>query len=286
MTVLPVAGDDWAAALLPADGGGFAALRFRGRDVLVPAPEGARLGGPFGAFWMIPWANRMDGGRIGPHRVPVNRAEDGTAIHGLSRDRPWRVEAAGPGRAVLAQEVAEGPYRYAVRLVAEAGASGFGMALEVANAGAAPMPFGAGWHPWFPRTDGVRLAFRATRRLVHDSRGLPLAAQACDGLAGGEEALLGLDTHFAGWDGVARIAWPGMALAMTATGALAAGLQVYAPPGQAVLCVEPSSHLPDAPNRPAAIAALGPMRVLAPGEILTGRIDLVAECSHLPVGKA
>ena len=254
--------------------------------MLVPVPQGGRLGGPFGAFWMIPWANRMDGGRIGPHCLPVNRAEDDTAIHGLSRDRPWRVEGAGPGRAVLAQDVAAGPYRFAARLVVEARAAGFGMALAVENAGAAPMPFGAGWHPWFPRPAGVRLAFRATRRLVHDPRGLPLAAEPCSGLDAGEETLRGLDTHFAGWDGRAQIAWPGLDLAMSATGALTAGLQVYAPRGQAVLCVEPSSHLPDAPNRPAALAGLGPMRVLAPGETLAGRIDLVAKCSHLPAGEA
>ena len=286
MTVLAVTGDGWAATLLPEDGGGLAALRFRGRDVLVPAPDGARLGGPFGAFWMIPWANRMDGGRIGPHRVPVNRPEDDTAIHGLSRDLPWQVESAGPGWAVLVQHVAAGPYRYAARLSVGAGPSGFGMALEVANAGVTAMPFGIGWHPWFPRTEGVWLAFRAARRLAHDPRGLPLAAEACDGIAGGEQTLLCLDTHFTGWDGLARIAWPGLDLAMTATGALAAGLQVYAPPGPAVLCVEPSSHLPDAPNRPAALAGLGPMRVLGTGEILTGRIDLVAKCSHLPAGEA
>ena len=280
-----VEGHGWQAVLAPEDGGGMAALRFRGRDILVPAPPGQRLGGPFGAFWMIPWANRLDGGRLGARRLAVNRPADDTAIHGLSRDAPWRVAAAAPGEVVLAQAVAAGPYRYAARLGHAATAEGFVLDLAITNAGEAPLPFGAGWHPWFPRPPGTRLSFRAATRFTHDARCLPIAAAPCDGLDGGEEAFLGLDTHFAGWDGVARIAWPGVALTIAAAGALGTNLQVYAPRDRAVLCVEPSSHLPDAPNRP-GLAAHGPMRVLAPGENLTGRIILSAECSHLPMGEA
>ena len=269
----------WAAEIAPEDGGGLRALRFRGRDILAPVPPGERLGGPWGAFWMIPWANRLDGGRLGPHRLPVNRAQDGTAIHGLSRDRPWQVAAQTAGGVVLTQDVAAGPYRYAARLETRIEGDGLALDLSLTNAGDAPMPFGAGWHPWFVRPPGTRLAFRATHRCTHDARCLPVAAAPSEGLDGDEAAFLGLDTHFAGWDGRARIAWPGLALEIAATGALATNLQVYAPPDRAVLCVEPSSHLPDAPNRP-DLAPLGPLRVLAPGEALAGRIALRAESSQ------
>jgi aldose 1-epimerase len=285
MDSVAIEGHGWQAALAPEDGGGITALRFEGRDILAPAPPGARLGGPSGAFWMIPWANRLDGGRLGVHRLPVNRAQDGTAIHGLSRDRPWAVMQATAGRALLAQAVAAGPYRYAARLLHESTAQGFVLDLAVTNTGEAPLPFGAGWHPWFVRPPGTRLAFRAATRFTHDERRLPVAAAPTTGLEGDEGAFLGLDTHFAGWDGVARIAWPGLALTMAATGALATTLQVYAPRDPDVLCVEPSSHVPDAPNRP-HMALHGPMRVLAPGENLTGRITLFAEHSHLPEGEA
>lgn len=270
---------DWVADLAPEDGGGMTALRFGGHDILVPTPQGRRLGGPFGAFWMIPWANRLDGGRLGPHRLPINREGDGTAIHGLSRDRPWQVEAAAPDRAVLVQAVDAAPYRYEARLVTALSASDLTLDLTVTNTGGTPMPFGGGWHPWFVRPPGTRLAFGATHRCVHDARGLPIAAEATIGLDGGEDTFLGLDTQFAGWDGAAAIAWPGLTLRIAATGALATNLQVYAPRDRAVLCVEPSSHMPDASNRP-DLARLGPMRGLAPGESLNGQITLVAESSH------
>jgi aldose 1-epimerase len=286
MDSLVIDADGWQAALAPGDGGGITALRFEGHDILVPAPAGARLGGPFGAFWMIPWANRLDGGQVAGHRMPVNRAQDGTAIHGLSRDRPWRVEQAAPDRVVLAQSVAAGPYRYEARLRHAASAEGFVLDLEVTNTGDLPRPFGAGWHPWFVRPAGTRLAFRAATRFTHDARGLPVSAAPSQGLDGAEDEFLGLDTHFAGWDGVARIAWPAVTLTLAATGALGTNLQVYAPRAQAVLCVEPSSHVPDAPNRPDDVAAWGRMQLLAPGKNLTGRIIVSAECSHLPNGEA
>lgn len=266
-----LAAGDWTLAVDPAQGASVTRLTFAGQDLLADEP----------AFWMIPWANRLDGGRLGPHRLPVNRPQDGTAIHGLSRDRPWQVAAQAPDAATLAQEVDAAPYRYAARLAIAATPDAVTLDLTVVNMGAEALPFGAGWHPWFRRPPGTRLAFRATHRCRHDARTLPVAADLTDGLEGGEEAFLGLDTHFAGWDGRARIGWPGLALALEATGALATNLQVYAPRDRAVLCVEPCSHLPDAPNRP-DLADLGPIRRLAPGEILTGRIILSAECSHLP----
>ncbi len=279
MAALRLAAGDWSASLAPDDGAGMTALRFAGRDILVPAPEGARLGGPFGAFWMIPWANRLDGGRLGEHRLPINRLQEGTAIHGLSRDRPWLVEAQAPDRALLAQQVDAAPYRYEALLAVMLDPAGLALNLTVTNRGETAMPFGAGWHPWFVRPAGTRLSFRATHRCTHDSRCLPIAAEPASGLDGGEEAFLGLDTHFPGWNGAATIAWPGLALRIAATGALGTNLQVFAPRDRAVLCVEPSSHLPDVVNRP-GMTALGPMRVLAAGETLAGRITLLAESSH------
>ena len=80
----------------------------------------------------------------------------------------------------------------------------------------------------------TRLAFGATHRCAHDARNLPVAAEAITGLDAGEAGLVGLDTHFAGWDGMARIDWPGLTLTMAAQGDLATNLQVYAPPARAV----------------------------------------------------
>jgi aldose 1-epimerase len=276
-------GDGWRAAILPGQGAAMAALTVRGDEVLKPLPPGADPNRGFhGAFWMLPWANRLDGGRIlvagAEHRMPINRPEEDTAIHGLSRDRAWRVEEAEatPDRAVLVQELELAPFRCAARLEVSLGPDGCGMELTLRNLGAVATPLGFGWHPFFLRTPGTRLRFAATTAFRRDHRGLPVAPADSPGLDAPVEEFDGLDAHFAGWDGVAEILRPGLApLRMEASGAWAGNLQVFAPAGGDVLCVEPMSHAPDAPNRPTA-ARHGAMTKVAPGASLHAGLRLRA----------
>jgi aldose 1-epimerase len=280
VTALALRRAGWEARLLPDEGAAFAALLHDGRDLLVPIPPGGRPNrGFWGAFWMIPWANRLDGGALPfggrTHRLPINRPDDRTAIHGLARDRPWRVESAGAERAVLAQTLAEPgiPFRYTARVAVALVPEGLSLEAAVTNESDESFPFGMGWHPFFPRPPGTRLRFSASVAFGRDPRTLPVEPRGIAGISGGEDAFVGLDTHFAGWDGAAEIAWPELALRLRATGALATNLQVFAPPFAPVLCVEPQSHVPDVPNRP-ALAAHGPLLVLAPGRTIAGSVAI------------
>jgi len=266
---------DWQALICPEQGAAFSSLQWRGRDVLVPAPGGARHPGSYGAFWMLPWANRLDGGRIAGPAMPINRAAEGTAIHGLARDLPWEVTSAAPDQARLEQRVSVTPFCYTAQLVLSLDADGLLMEMECRHEGAAPAPYGMGWHPWFTRSAATSLHLNATQRANHTARGLPESFTPCTGIAADEAGLIGLDNFFAGWDGVARLITPAGTITLTATADFAAGVQVYAPPTQPVICVEPVSHMPDAPNRP-ALAAAAPMRLLAPGQSLHGTIRLIA----------
>jgi aldose 1-epimerase len=272
MTQLRLAAGDWEALILPEQGAAFDALRWCGRDILVPTPVGARHPGAYGAFWMLPWANRLDGGRIAGHAMPINRPAENTAIHGLARDLPWHVQSAAPDRAVLHQYVSFAPFQYSARLTLLLDAAGLLMEMELRHEGAAPVPYGMGWHPWFARSAETSLHLNATQRASHDARGLPHGFSACAGIAADEAGLIGLDNFFACWDGVARLSVPAGAVTITAKGDFAAGVQVYAPAAQPVLCVEPVSHMPDAPNR-AALANAAPMRLLAQGALI-GSIHL------------
>ena len=266
---------DWQALICPEQGAAFARLQWRGRDVLVPTPEGAHHPGSYGAFWMLPWANRLDGGRIAGHEIPINREAEGTAIHGLALDLPWEVTSAASDQARLKQRVSVTPFDYTAQLVLSLDADGLLMEMECRHEGAAPAPYGMGWHPWFIRSAATSLHLNATQRASHTARGLPESFTPCTGIAADEAGLIGLDNFFAGWDGVARLAAPAGTITLTATGDFAAGVQVYAPPMQPVICVEPVSHMPDAPNRP-ALGAAAPMRLLALGQSLRGTIRLTA----------
>jgi aldose 1-epimerase len=266
---------DWQALICPEQGAAFSRLQCRGRNVLEPTPEGARHPGAYGAFWMLPWANRLDGGRIAGHAMPINRAAEGTAIHGLARDLPWEVTSAAPNQARLKQRVSVTPFDYTAQLLLSLDADGLLMEMECRHEGTAPAPYGMGWHPWFTRSAATSLHLNATQRANHTARGLPQNFTTCTGIAAVEAGLIGLDNFFGGWDGVARLITPAGIITLTVTGDFAAGVQVYAPPTQPVICVEPVSHMPDAPNRP-ALAAAAPMRLLAPGQSLRGTIRLTA----------
>lgn len=266
---------DWQALICPEQGAAFASLQWRGDDILVPTPEGARHPGAYGAFWMLPWANRLDGGRIVGHAMPINRTTEGTAIHGLARDLPWEVVRATPDHAVLQQRLNVPPFDYTAQLTVTFNTDGVLMEMTLQHEGTAPAPYGMGWHPWFMRSAATSLHLNATQRANHSARGLPESLMPCAGIAADEAGLLGLDNFFAGWDGVARLASPAGTITLTATGDFASGLQVYAPAAQPIICVEPVSHMPDAPNRP-ALATAAPMRVLTRGQALHGTICLTA----------
>lgn len=266
---------DWQALICPEQGAAFSSLQWRGRDVLVPAPEGARHPGAYGAFWMLPWANRLDAGRIAGHAMPINRAAEGTSIHGLARDLPWEVISATQDHALLQQRLNVAPFDYTAQLKVTLDVEGLLMEMTLLHEGAASTPYGMGWHPWFIRSAATSLHLNATQRANHSERGLPESLTLCAGIAADEAGLIGLDNFFAGWDGAARLTTPAGTITLTATGDFAAGVQVYAPVAQPIICVEPVSHMPDAPNRP-ALAAAAPMRVLTRGQALHGTIRFSA----------
>jgi len=275
--MLEIAGGEWIAALLPERGGALAMLSYDGEDVLLPLPPGADPNDYWaGAFLMLPWTNRLDGGRLpypgGVHHFPCNRVAERTAMHGISREHGWRVEDAAPDRALLVQEIDAEPYRYTARMEVTLGEV-FSLCLSVTNRGRAGMPFGTGWHPFFVRPTGTELAFHASSTLARDDRNLPVEIVPSTGVNGGEDAYSGLDTHYARWDGTARLTLGDAAFILRGHEAWSRNLQVFAPYGAPIICVEPVSHVPDVVNRP-RFAAWGDMRLLACGETITGRVTL------------
>jgi aldose 1-epimerase len=264
----------WRAALLPEQGAAFAGLEHDGRPLLRPLPEGASpLTGKAGAFWMLPWTNRLDGGRFPcagqVYHFPVSE-ESGNALHGLGREAPWVVEQAGEARAVLTQRLTRAPFNYAARLEVALEAEGLALSLRLENAGTEPCPMGMGWHPWFLREEGTTPVLAATHRMVTDSRNLPQRAEPSSGIPEGMEGWFGTDGHYAGWNGLATLRRADMTLVLKAEGDWAHNLQFYAPAHLPAICLEPVSHVPDVINRP-LLAQYGAMRVLAPGEALHGQ---------------
>jgi aldose 1-epimerase len=276
MAMLTLAADDMVSVLLPAQGAAFARLDWRGHAVLVPTPLATPAANArSGAFWMIPWANRLRGGRLGQHgSFPVNRPDQDAAIHGLARDHAFRVLDSSPRHAVMEQRLWRDPVRYACRITVRLGDGACRIQVALTNAGEVPVPMGFGWHPWFPCTDATRVAFAAGTRFASDPHNFADAPEPSTGVDGTIAELIGRDTAYAGWGGAATIAWPGVgALTMAAEGAWARNIHLFTPRGQPFFCLEPVTHVTDVANR-REFAAYGDMAMPAPGAAVEAALTL------------
>ena len=180
-----IAAGDYRAAVTEL-GGGLRQLSHRGKplitgyepDELPPAGAGQLL---------IPWPNRVDGGRYtfdgASYQLDLSEAASGNAIHGLTRWANWELaeEEAGPDQVTLTHVLHGRPgYPFCLMLSVcyrlEA-ATGLHVAVTAWNAGSRPAPYGTGSHPYLtagaPVVDDCELHVEAGYWLPADDRGIP-----------------------------------------------------------------------------------------------------------------
>lgn len=271
-------------------------LMRRGGAAEVAGGNASRLA----SFVMVPFTNRIDGGRIPvtgaeAAHVPINRPTQNVAIHGFGRAAPWTILERSAARIVLEQRFAEAgnPYVYRATQTFELRHDTVTGEVAVTNLGDRPLPFGIGFHPWFDRTPAATLSLSARHAFRMDERDMPVAAIPIASVFGDDldisreqgrhrmviAARTPFDTPLSGWDGVAELTWPERRLRLTIEGLDALKLvHIFSPrtsAGEApVFCVEPVSHLPDVVNRQ-PLASHGDMALLAPGDSLSGAMRLV-----------
>lgn len=257
---MELATGDARAVILPGMGAGLASLEGAGRPVLR-SWDGAPDPFALACNLLAPFSNRISGGGF-PfdgrfHPVEPNlRALMPFPIHGDAFQKGWRVATAAKGHARLElDDGAIGPWRYGATVDYRLEPDALHARLTLANTGPR-LPFGGGFHPWFPRTPATRLAFRAARFFEADAQSLPVAEHAVadrpDVDFSTSRALpdTRIDSAFAGWDGLAHIAQPDLALAVTisAPRPLTSAL-LFSPGADAdFFCFEPVMHTVDAIN--------------------------------------
>ena len=254
--------------LAPRLGGAIRELKYRGQDVLRPAPADAG-DDPFemACFPMVPFANRIAHGcfNFNGHavRLPPNWSADPHPLHGQGWRAPWTVVAASAAAATL---VFEGggdawPWRYRCeqRFVLADGA--LTVELSIQNVSSGSMPAMLGLHPYFPDAGRAGLSARLPRVWRTDREALPLEETATppEWRFDPPRAVrsVALDHCLCGWDGVAALSWPDRSVTIRARHC--SHLHVYAPPGRDFFCLEPQSAAAGALGR-------GEATVLSPGE--------------------
>jgi len=295
--------DEFRAILDPALGGvvrRFDRLGPDGEVVPVLRPAAAAASDPLdmACFPLVPFSNRIaearfffDGREI---RLTHNFPPEPHAIHGDGWRVPWHAAVQADHAATLSYEhepAADGrpewPWRY--RAVQDVALSSRGLTVRLAltNLDGTPMPAGLGLHPYFPKLPAARLTARLGGIWINGPDKLPAERRPADASLGSNLIDHALDNCFDGWDGTARIglhgpgggppevAPPRLQVAIDADPVFG-HLVIFVPPGEDYFCVEPVSHLNDAVNRTGPDGPATGLRVLAPGETLSGTIRLRA----------
>lgn len=270
------------AVVAPLLGGGIASLTVGGLPVLRPFEGDEADLFSLASNILVPFSNRISCGgftwRRHFHPVPPNLDGESCPIHGDGFQRPWAWSCAETRVDLTLENGAIGPWRYRARQVIDLRADGCTITLSVINASRTPLPFGGGFHPWFPRSADTRLAFAAGAVWLEDESHLPTqrlpTSEHPEWCFMTARALpdTWINNCFDGWDRFARIVQGPDAVSCTVSASDALGNAVVFSPGadSGFFCFEPVSHPVDAMNMPEAPGC----RELAPDEGLTMSFSL------------
>lgn len=285
------------ARIIPEVGSIVASLEWRGPygkvHPLLFSPKGAVPGTNepnfLGAWAMVPFANRAFDCLIddGTQRftVPVNDPAGTGHIHGFGWQSAWTVMEHGPSQIVTThrRSGADDPYAYDASQGLSLLAEHVRLDLSVTNRADRALPFGLGFHPWFPcapdtslrMSSGGALAlgpgYRATGKTDFADGGPFSAGRKVRDLTG-ELAL-----SYVGWIGEAVFETPsqGLSIRIGASDNFRHPV-LWSPPGADFVCFEPQSHGIGAPGD-ATARAITPLARLEPGETLSGWMTLTPQ---------
>ncbi len=231
-----------------------------------------------GCFPLVPFGNRVNHNRFSfegrDYRLSANTGWDRHYLHGDGWLQQWQCIEQCSDFLRLRYQHAEGHYQYRVDQYFTLDRQQLRIELLVEHIGESPMPYGLGWHPYFPLTPHTQVQASAQAYWL----------EAEEWLAGEQVALSeGMDFNrlaelprrwvnngFGGWNGEATIQWPeqGSQLQMSTEPACPVYFMFVSDPAFdpgyqfEFFCLEPMSHAANGHN----LTGLGGLRRLAKGE--------------------
>jgi aldose 1-epimerase len=274
--------DEDEVGVLPELGGALSHWRVQGADILRPRIPGSRDPTESACFVMAPFSNIVSDGilrfRGDSFALPPNHPQEPLPIHGDAWLHAWSVRRAGKNFTELCydHEPEQGfPYRYSVSQSIRIDRARLAISLILGNVDHRAMPAGLGVHPYFCKSQDVRLSaphvgLWRDGKIHRDDR-----FQRDDPL--GETPL---DDCFIGWNRSARLTLPEARrqIAIGASG-LAQALVVYSPLGADFVCVEPVTHVNDGINCMADGFDATGVQVLEPGCSMQLDVDFRIDCT-------
>jgi aldose 1-epimerase len=269
-------------AIEPQLGGCIAGLWLDRVPVLRATHERPASARQSGSYPLVPFSNRIERATLQwqgtAHPLINNNAPEPHAIHGVGWERPWEVLDSDDSFAMLAYEHpadASWPFAFDSSQVLRLRGTTLELTLSLTNQSHEPAPVGLGWHPYFVKRAGSRIAFEATGRWEMGPDKLPTIRSASKGIDG-DCGRLDVDHCFDGWSGVATLHDD---LLTTTIRSNLRRVVVFTTPSRDTIAIEPVSHVNNAINLVAAGAdadTLG-LHTLQPGETLTAQMSIEVE---------
>lgn len=270
--------------LAPGLGGGIAELSVNNRPVLRPWNGDTENPFSLASNILAPFSNRISDGGFSwkgeRFEVAANLEGEACPIHGDAFQKPWRIEASDQQTIHLQLTNGKiGPWKYKASQVFSLSDNGLKVDLELVNTGDLALPFGCGFHPWFPRSTETTLSFEAESVWMEDENHLPTQKKNLKNNP--EWSFNSARTLPAGWINNAYSSWQGAAVidqgslgistTITASSNLSTAI-VFSPDAEAgFFCFEPVSHPVDAFN----VADAPELIELAPGQAVKSWMQMM-----------
>lgn len=263
-------------------GGAILSAQWKGIPFLAPTTSPGLASGVFGAeacFPLVPFGNRIEHNGFhfeGRDYTLSPNTADPLVLHGDGWLRRWAILRQERHQIVLHyrhEASAASPFAYEATETITIGDDCLTLSLSVVNRAARTLPYGLGFHPYFPRTPKTRLFAQAgfywSERESHLPGTVTPLPKDLDFAEGATLPDRWLNNAFDGWNGKARMEWPetGLSVSINAGSGLDRFV-LYSPSAtDGFFCFEPMSHHPNAFH-----AADGGLAPLASGQELTGTI--------------
>jgi aldose 1-epimerase len=242
------------------------------------------------SFNLVPWSNRIQNAQFhfqGRRYDLRCNTEQGYAIHGDARGRPWQVTEQDAAHVTCALDSRDWPdfnfpFPLTIEICYELAGNAFDTTLKLTNAGDAPMPAGFGFHPYFNRAFGdhgadvaqLQLAVAGVYPPMPGGPMLPVPPEQ-DFTRLTPIGARVIDHCFGGWDGRATIAYPGAGVQLEFECEPALGhVILYSPAGKSFFAVEPVTHANNGFNLFADGQPGTGIQVIEPGQTLSGRFRI------------
>lgn len=276
--------------LVPAIGGAIRDFTYVGESgrvpLLRPTREGADTVLDMASFPLVPYVNRIRGGRFTFRGREVviqpNMAGDISPLHGQGWLGRWSVERSSATEALLhfQHPAGEWPWSYEAQQHFTLDENGLSLSLSCRNLDNGPMPCGLGQHPYFPCSGDTRIDTGVSTAFEIDEHVLPVGEVPATGrFALRDRAVCGqgLDHGFGGWSGEVMIRDPAWPAPLRLSSPTARFFQLYSPAAGGIFVAEPVTHANAALNEPEERWGELGLKVIEPGAEmrLDMRIELV-----------